>query len=205
MLRRASHVQQAKQAVQSLPATASASCDLPAQQNEPNMQSAVESCDLSVLQVPRLQTQIQPELQSMKATAQHKAQRNKADECAPPNCSSVNVACDSSTAYALQPGRCQQAAQPHSSQQEAQPAAHDGPVSHTLAACSSATASVDGKASRTSSHGSVWLPQSSLLPEVHCRAARAKGKQFSQKRMLSGVASHKSVRRSLRHQAKALA
>lgn len=202
LLRRASHVQQAQQAIQALPATASACCGSPSQQqNEPNL----HTCDLSVQQAPRLQARIQLELQSMQATAQHKVQHNIADERAHPNCSPVNGACDSSTAYVLQSGRCQQAAQPHFSQQEAQPAAHDGAVLHALAVCSSASAFVDGKAGRkASSHGSVWIPQSSLSPKVHCTAAGEKAEKSSQKRMLSGVASHKSVRRSLRHQAKAM-
>ena len=198
LLRRASHVQQAQQATQSLPATASASCGFSSQQqNEPNM----HSCDLSAQRAPYLQTQHQPELQSMAAPAQRKAWDDKADEHAQSCGSLLHGACNSSTECALQPQTFQQAAPSRSSHKEAQPAVHDCVVSHTLASCNLSSAFVDGKASRTSLRGSVWLPQSSLLPNVHCAAAQKKGQKSSQKHTLSGVASHKSVRRSLRHQA----
>ena len=199
LLRCGNPVQQAQLATQSLPATASAFCNSPSQQqNEPNIRSAVQSCDLSA---QCLQTQTKPELQSMQDTAQHQALDDRADEHAQSNGSLVHVACSSSTEIGLQRRPCQQAAESCPSHKEAQPDAHDGVVPCTLRVCNSASAFVDGKASRI---GSVWVPQSSLSPEFHCTAAQVKGKQSSQKRMLSGVAPHKSVRRSLRQQAKAM-
>ena len=192
LLRRASLVQQAQQAIQSLPATASASCGLMSQQQtESNMQL----CDLSVQQAPRLQTQLQVKLQSTAATAQQEAQDDKAHEHTQLSSSLVHGVCNSSTEYALQPQPHQQAAPCCFSHTEAQP---DGAVLHTLALCDLASAFVDGKAGRTSACGSVWVPHSSLQADFHCKAAQAKAKTSSKNRMPSGASSHKSVRRSSR-------
>lgn len=198
LLRRTSLVQQAQQAIRSLPATASASCGLMSQQQtESNMQL----CDLSVQQAPRLQTQLQVKLLSTAATAQQEAQDDKAHEHTQLSSSLVHGVCNSSTEYALQPRPHQQAAPCCFSHTEAQPAVHEGAALHTLALCDLASAFVDGKAGRTSACGSVWVPQSSLQPDFHCKAARAKAETSSKKRMPSGVSSHKSVRRSSRRQA----
>ena len=208
LLRRSSHAQQAQLAIQSLPAAASAFCNSPSQpQKEPNMQSAVQPCDLSVPQALCLQTQTKPELQSVQDIAQHEALDDKADEHAQSDGSFVHAACNCSAEHDLQrlPRPCQQAAESCPSHKEAQPAAHDGVVPCILSLCDSASAFLDGKGSRISSHGSVWVPQSSLSPEFHCTAPQVKGKRSSQKCILSGIPPHKSVRRSIRHQAKVMA
>lgn len=200
-----SHVQQAHLAESSAPAAIPASCALTSQQpSEPDMHSAVHSCGLSVPQAPCLQTHISAEIHSMTGEAQREAQDSKAGEHTQLNSSHVHDGCHSSTAQCLQPRTCQQAAQPCSLQQEAQPAAHDGSMLRTSASCVFPGAAVDEQSSKTSSHGSVWVPQGSVSP-TQAAQAKFQGRNCSHKRALGGVASHKSVRRSLRHRAKAAA
>lgn len=225
-----SHVQQAHSADQSVPAALPTVCGVTSQQpSEPIMHSAVHSCDLVQACAHCLQSHSSTELHvhSMSDEAQHEAQGSKVGECTHLKNSHMHDGCHSltdrtaenctldhhsSNVYSLQLQPCQQAAQPCSLQQEAQLAACDGAMLHTSASCVFPGAAVNEQSSKTSAHGSVWVTQGSLPPKTDrsmhtCTAPQAnfQGKTHPNKRVLGGVALHKSVRRSLRHQAKAAA
>ena len=200
-----SHVPPAHLAQQSVPDALPASCGMTSEQpSKPNMCSAIHSCDLSVPRTPSLQSHIPAQLHSMTGQVQPEAQDSKVGQHIQLKSSRVPDGRHSSPAHSLQLQPCQQAAQPCSLQEEAQLAARHGTVLPTSASCVVPGAAVDQQSSNTSSHGSVWLPQGSLSQEKAAQAS-FQGKNGANKRALCGVASHKPVRRSLRHRAKAAA